>query len=241
MKKTLFYILFLVAGVVNAQTATEKKVTWDYPVKPEMEEWKFQTMEEMINACQIPDVILSSLSTEELTDLCLNYPLLMEIYRFNDFNEGLDNLYRTFNGIRILSQRRDASSNLTKQYMEKIKSVSLLNEEISDIEKGRLLYFISNVEVLLARIGQDNDEKESCKNILQVLVVGYKEKLNYTDYFAGTGFRTNLYSRATVLSKMDTSWVERLPQRENNPALFTGRVNEQTVRIIDELSYRLIE
>jgi hypothetical protein len=99
MKCKIIIVFCLVAGVVSAQTAT--KVAWDYPVKPGTEEWKkFQSSEEMVNACQIPDAVLSSLSTEELTELCLQYPLIEYVFAFDNLNSGFDKLFSDFNGIR---------------------------------------------------------------------------------------------------------------------------------------------
>ena len=98
---------------------------WDYSVKPGMDEWaKFQSNEEMVYACQIPENILLCLSTEDLIDLCLRYPLLTDFFVFESLNTGLDKLFSDFNGIRELYKREDVSSSLLKRYNEKIQSFS---------------------------------------------------------------------------------------------------------------------
>jgi len=52
-------------------------LVWDYPAKLCTEEWaQFSAFQEMIDACLIPEDVLSLLSTEELLDVCLQYPLL---------------------------------------------------------------------------------------------------------------------------------------------------------------------
>jgi len=38
------------------------------------------------------EVARYTLSTEDLTDLCLRYPLLWDFYAFNNTNDGLDKL-----------------------------------------------------------------------------------------------------------------------------------------------------
>jgi len=41
---------------------------------------------------------------------------------------------------------------------------------------------------------------------------------------------------------MEPTFVERLPHKEKNSALYSGMVaDEQTVNVIDELSYQLIK
>ena len=79
MKKLVIVLFSLVTSAVNAQLPWEYTVRpgmWDYPVKPGMEEWRqLQSHTEMVSVCQIPEEILSSLSTEDLAELCLRYPM----------------------------------------------------------------------------------------------------------------------------------------------------------------------
>jgi len=233
-----FFILFSFSLV-----GQENKLLWDYPVKPGMEEWKkFQSNEEMVNACQIPEKILLSLSTEDLTDLCLRYPLLYDVFAFDNLNFGLDKLFRDFNGIRELYKRKDISNSLTKRYIQKIQSLSFLDGKNSEIEKGYFIISISALEVLLSQVERYNgEEKDNLKEILQNFVAGYEGKWKYADYFKGFGFQTNFYSRGHIITKMDISTVERLPQREKNSVLVSGMANEQSINVINELSYQLIK
>jgi hypothetical protein len=246
MKKNLKFItlsaVFLMFFSLSA-IAQEKALAWDYPVKPGMEEWKnFQSNKEMVKACQIPENILHSLSTEELTDLCLQYPLLNDVFAFDNLNGGLDKLFSDFNGIKELYKRKDVSSSLTKRYIQKIQSFSFLDENHSEIDKGYFIISISALEILLSRIEQQEDKgNKQHKEALQSLVLGYEGKFKYVDYFKGFGFRTNYYSRSRVIIKIDKLTVEQLPQKGGSPVLFSGMADEQTAHIIDELSYELIK
>ena len=207
-------------------------LAWDYPVKPGMETWKlFQSNEEMVHACQIPEEIISSLSTEELTDLCLQYPLLYDVFAFNSLNDGLDKLFSDFNGIRELNKRDDASNILINRYNEKVQSFSFLDGTAQEIGKGVFVISVSALEVLLSRVEIQDKQKE----ILQSLVAGYEAKFRYVDYFKGFGFKTNLYSRAHVILKIDKSSLDA-----ENSVLFSGMGDEQSVTLIDRLSYQLI-
>ena len=68
--RILIPIFSLFACVLNAQTATEKKVMWDYPVKPGMEEWnQLKTEQERIDAVQIPKTILEKIVDEAFSSL----------------------------------------------------------------------------------------------------------------------------------------------------------------------------
>jgi len=233
----VFFIFFsLVTCVANAQLPGEyskKTGMWDFPVKPGTEEWKkFKSYQERVNACQIPEDVLFSLSTEELADLCLTYLPFSFIFAFNDMNQGFDKLYNEFNGIRELFKRKDVSKELLNQYQAKTSDMSVLDKTDSNTGKGDFLISISVLEVLLACCQLQDNAKE----ILQSLVVGYEKKTKYADYFKGRGFRTNFYSRAHVIFQMDRSLVERV-----KPAMFSGMADERAVDAINELSYQLIK
>jgi carbonic anhydrase len=63
-KILIYTLLSLVACALNVQNVTGKKVIWDYPVKPGMEEWgKFGSNEELPKKDK--NTALSSGMTEE--------------------------------------------------------------------------------------------------------------------------------------------------------------------------------
>ena len=109
MKRVFVFIsclLLLSCSLNNGYNENNDEVNgcvWDYPVKPGMEEWKqFHSNEEKVNACQIPENIVCCLSTEKLTEICLQYPLLADVFAFNFLSMGADKLFEDFNGIREL-------------------------------------------------------------------------------------------------------------------------------------------
>ena len=242
----LIMLLSFSLVAVNAQLPWEYTVRpgmWDYPVKLGTEEWKqFQSDAEMVSACQIPEEVLISLSTEDLAELCLRYPLYMDLLSPENLSDGLDRMFSNFNGIRELYQRSDAPNILTNRYREKIQWLSFLDGENPDIQKGFLIVDVSIMEVLLSRLEwQDSEDKQVPKEVLQSLVDGLEGKLPYIKYFHGL-FQTNFYARAHIISKIDETFIERLPHKDNNIVLSTGFVpDEQTFNLINELSYQLIE
>jgi len=215
---------------------------WDYPVKPGTEEWKiFKSNKEMIDACQIPEKILFSLSTNDLTELCLHYPLLYDTFAFNDLNEGFNKLFNDFNGIRELYKRKDTPKELLKRYNSKVHNLSYLDLNASDSQKGLFIISISAIEVLLSNYNiQDNMETTS-KEILKSLVFGYENKSIYNDYFKGLGFRTNFYSRAQVITRMNSPMIQKLSQEDKNSVLTSGMADSHSINVINELSYQLIK
>ena len=143
---------------------------WDYPVKPDTPEWaNFDSYTEMVAACQIPEEILLSVSTEELTDIVLRYPLIADPMLWNSLTRGLNALYDNFNGIRELFKREDAAKELLKHYNCMIQEIdsfgdatdytSFLYGANAQIVKYLLGFFVQKSDILLP--------KEEYKRMLQ--------------------------------------------------------------------------
>jgi hypothetical protein len=115
MKKLVFVtILFFVANLISAQ---EKKTIWDFPVKPGSKQWaEFTTSQQMVESCQIPQNILQALKTDDLVEICLNYPLFIDYLASNDERKGISKIIENFNGLKELSNRKDGTKELVKAY-----------------------------------------------------------------------------------------------------------------------------
>ena len=81
-----------------------------FPITPTKtpEKWKeFQTYQEMLNACQVPEEKLKIISTEGLIETCINYPLFANFMLSDSFAEGYQTLCLNFNGLLDLYKRND--------------------------------------------------------------------------------------------------------------------------------------
>ena len=215
----------------------DSKKTWDYPIKPRTEEWKkLESNKAKVEACQIPKHILQDISTDALMTLCLEYPLLYDVFAFNNTNNGLSKLFSDFNGIREFSKREGAINNLSEQYLSEIRSLPENLNNRSNLEIGYSVARISILEVLLSYSDfHSNTSKENQKKILENLLFGYREKIKYPEYFQGNGFATNLFARAHIIIKIDTVLSEKF-EKENKVVLFSGMADADLINIIDSLS-----
>ena len=110
---------------------TTQTFSFDSVTKPEI--WKtFQTLEEMQSACQIPDDVLPNLSTEELVQICMDYPLFGNFSAYNDELVGIKKVMDGFNGFTELKKRIDAAEKLLDLY-ENV-NVATLNRDKENIE-----------------------------------------------------------------------------------------------------------
>lgn len=110
---------------------TSQTFSFDSVTKPEI--WKtFQTLEEMQSACQIPDDVLPNLSTEELVQICMDYPLFGNYLAYDNETFGIKKVMAGFNGFTELKKRTDAAEKLLDIYAN--VNVTTLNEDRENAE-----------------------------------------------------------------------------------------------------------
>jgi len=202
----------------EASTLAEKWIAdgqeFDYPVKPESEEWKvLDTHEKMVEVCTIPDEVIQQMSTYELLEIVMDYPLLSDLYCYNTYEQGLYALVSEFNGLRELLKRSNGISEILEYYenykipkapatsekvIEELEDVNdyefdkKLTEVIGNNEKSTTLQMdfrtIANVElaeILLVNssIYVSCDEEQKSK-IVDIISDKYNDKLQ-SNLFTG--------------------------------------------------------
>lgn len=99
----------------GTRAISEVEFSFDSITRPEV--WAtYQSLEEMQQACQIPDSILPLLSTEKLVKACADYPLYGIYSAYNDEMDGIKVIMDGFNGFKELEGREDASAALIDFY-----------------------------------------------------------------------------------------------------------------------------
>lgn len=136
IKKTMMYgwiIIFLIACVevcgesyaqsgdnnltVNEEWYDEVNNEYKFPINVDSEDWKnLNSHQEMIDACTIPENLIESLSTKELYELVIKYPLLIDMFAYDSENEGFDVIRGYFNGLEALLNREDIVNTLLDAY-----------------------------------------------------------------------------------------------------------------------------
>ena len=80
---------------------------YTYPLKAGTDEWQNLSVQERHARMQLSDNLLGSMRTEDLIEVCLEYPFTLDLFAFNDFQTGFKALYNEFNGFRELLSRDD--------------------------------------------------------------------------------------------------------------------------------------
>ena len=86
---------------------------YQYPVVPGTDEWTALTDHvEKLELCQIPEEILSNMTTRALAETVLAYPLLVDMYAWDSTAIGYQVVSAAFNGLAELERRPDGLSAL---------------------------------------------------------------------------------------------------------------------------------
>ncbi len=103
--------------VYDAEDWKKSQGTYQYPVTVFDDNWKeYYSTSEKYAACQIPEEILTSLSTKELLELVIDFPLLINIYAYDSCEEGIREVAKYFNGMNELLERDDCLDTVLEFY-----------------------------------------------------------------------------------------------------------------------------
>jgi hypothetical protein len=197
-----------------AQTAedwAQKEQAWKekakdayvFPVRPGMPEWaKFESGTEMAEACQIPEDILKTISTAGLVETCLNYPFLGDITATDTYQQGIEGVTMTFNGLQELFKRPDAGMMLIERYATmdpETKYQGWSSHQERDYPSFEFLY----LEVMLAQDAVlENMLREAKILLLQESLRVFRAKQNSKHYAEHT-FMLPVRLMAKVLEILD--------------------------------------
>ncbi len=149
----------------------ESTNTYNFPITTYSNYWKsLKTSEEMFSACTIPSEILKKISTEELVNIVLNYPLLCNLFAYNTYQQGFDSIRDQFNGLNELLIRNDSSTILLDLYQNtEIKLESFIPES-RYIEMDE-----ANIEILIEEIQNSSDLSDkvraTAKEMLSIVML----------------------------------------------------------------------
>lgn len=108
---------------------------------------RFSIYEEKVQACQIPESILSEMCTYDLVKTCLvNYPFLLDFIAYDNMQDGFDSYKKAFNGIPKLINRCDGCVEIIDYYKQ--LSLSINPDSTFTFQNSWGLYF---TEIFLAQ------------------------------------------------------------------------------------------
>lgn len=99
-----------------AEDWIEENGDYQYPMTPEHEQWAQMIYLEQILACNMPEELISVLSTEELVRVALEYPFMIDFLLFDSYEQGVSHLRNTSNIYDELFMRNDIGYVLIEAY-----------------------------------------------------------------------------------------------------------------------------
>jgi len=230
--KLLFSISIFLSFVVYAQ----EKPVWDYPVKPGTEEWnQFESVDEMYQACQIPDNVLKQLDTESLVDICLGFPAPPLFPLFNTPQQAFLMYYYNFNGIQELFNRKDAGRYLLKKYV--MMSLSDFNPLWELHEQGRFISRYKFIEAIMSQSQVISSlDAKGRKELLKEAIHKLDEKISKDDLFGGYSIEINLWVMGKILYNENRSLLQEFDQKNLQTAMESGMFVDIDVDILYQLS-----
>lgn len=180
--KTITYIFLL--GIFLSANAQEKPIVWDYPINPDIEEWKnFKSYDEQLKAYDIPPEIIKKISTAELVKTCLAYPEWRLINAYTDRQKGLANVMNLFNGFHELFTRNDAAKELIKVYVK--MDPLIIDRSWTPLQKGTYSFQFTCIEMLLSHnaIIRQLDEPDT-RILLNEAISKYENKKQMPDIYS---------------------------------------------------------
>jgi hypothetical protein len=135
--------------------------SYSYPVYPGMEEWaQFKTVEEMTDACQVPEEVLRTMSTQAIIQAIWEYPFLLEILHRDQYQMDFESLFLQNNAYKELSGRTDAGKSL----LERLVVADHLNWDARYHPKALEILFAQTV--FLSQLN-DNEKKTAIQTTFE--------------------------------------------------------------------------
>ncbi|MDR0605833.1 MAG: hypothetical protein LBG80_16185 [Bacteroidales bacterium] len=123
--------------------------SYNYPVYPGMPEWsEFQTMEEMIAACQVPENILNEMSTQAIIQAIWEYPFVLVVLHRYHYQADFDGTFSGNNAYNALTKRNDAGTAL----LERLKATNPLMPLIEG--EPKFLEILISQDVFLSQLDE---------------------------------------------------------------------------------------
>jgi hypothetical protein len=159
--------------------------SYNYPVRPGMDEWaKFETVEEMVEACQVPKDILKTISTQAVLQALWEYPFLSEVVHRDEYQRDFEGVFSGNNAYNELIGRTDAGAALLRRLyvhnpentierykikpFEVLMSQTVLLSQLNGEAKNQLI----EVTLINDSFRQKDDERTNLNRATAWLLIG---------------------------------------------------------------------
>lgn len=199
----------------------------------------YSTSQQMMDACQIPEDILSNLSTPELVELCATHPMNPVYNAYDNPMTGVRYIMENFNGFKELQKRKDAAKELLDFY-ERIDCTNVLSEPfpITLQNVDRRKYSVSNIGfmelVLASKAVPALYETEYVGELDRISYDKYVQKIEKIDVYGIPGLKTSLMIQSQVM--LQTKSIDKVQKQELEKFVESGG-EQSNVKTVSEILY----
>lgn len=196
---------------VQVQIPFEENVPYSFEKITEPSVWiTFNNLEEMKNACQMPENWLKHISTDDLILTCMDYPLLPNYSAHSNPMNGIKDVVEGFNGLQELSKRTDAAEKLVKFYgslkvqsFEEASSPGAYKDHNSVLKLGFLELYLASGYIKGLYDGNNYlNLKEAAERLLE-------EKFNAKEVYSPATVNESLVLNAALLVNGDCAHLKK--------------------------------
>lgn len=158
--------LTTVPPTTESQAGYNLEEAYTYPVLPGTDEWNaMDSHADQLKACQIPEDILSRLTTRALLETVLDYPLMVDMHSYSNMEQGFLSVKSQFNGLQELVSRSDAKE-IAEAFTLKgtrWEENSLIEMSLQAIIKYGLTTYIEGPYVYPLTVGTEAELLDACQ------------------------------------------------------------------------------
>lgn len=231
MKKkiNLWFILIILIWITTSY-AQQSSGAYEYPIKPGSTQWKaLNSHDEMVEVSQIPNNIIREISTENLVEACLNYPLYGDMFAYDQLQKGFDVVTAHFNGLQELIKRRDSGKILLYKYIKMDPKALNVNWSIKKQGDYALKFYF--IEILIAQNAiLSTLQKTERESLLKECIRKAQEKIQNSQFYGTSSFTTIglIVGRILLIEKFDLLGQRIQTDTKINDFLQDGSIPEAT-------------
>jgi hypothetical protein len=214
-------------------TAQQINEPFTFPVKPGTKEWSvLKTERDRFKVMQIPDELLSNLTTHALVGTCLNFPAFGYINAYDNIQTGYMVLSSKFNGLTELSKRKDSWKSLNEFYQ--IAGVKGFDTEQINLDQQFWSIKLTWIELLMAQYyvieSMEKNNKTSLLSVAQEKLKMKQVNVDFGNSILSTTFLIGRVLHTLNLPDFESEYTQNVALRD---FLVTSKLTDKTV--IDKL------
>ena len=185
-----------------------------------------------------PILLSIKMSTKDLLESCLKYPLLLNFLAYNDNKLGFETMCNEFNGFLELFKRKDAGKCLVEKYRSMNAEV-LLNDTIPSY-KGHETFRFSVIELILTDDNVLSNLNTSDKMLLlKEAMKGYDMKMKHKEIYGVFGQMTSVFLTIRVLNTMGNKDWDLYVRNNVEVKSFSEKISITNPSALDSIAFRM--